>query len=295
MSDDFPQRDSVSDQPGVVGLEPSASPPPDASAEVCGNGVGGAEGSADQSGVGPSASAASAPVVSIGDRLQALVEVVLCSGFPTQLGLGIVLMAAGMRPFDQGGRLSAPYVVTVSLVDTALLLVLVWGFLRLHGERPLEVVAGRRPWIGEVLLALPLLVLVAVAVVAALVSVRAWAPWLHNVGRNPFETLLGDRTTAITMAIVAIIAGGIREEVQRAFVLHRFDRYLGGGWLGLVLFSVAFGGGHAIQGWDVAIATGVMGAIWGAVYLVRRSAVAPMVSHALFNVAEVFRYTLYGL
>jgi len=206
-----------------------------------------------------------------------------------------VLMAAGMRPFDQGGRLSAAYVVAISLADTALLLGLVWGFLRLHDERPLDVVVGRRPWIVEILLALPLLVLVAVAVVAVLLMVRVWAPWLHNVGRNPFETLLGDRTGAIMMALVAIVAGGIREEVQRAFVLHRFDRYLGGGWIGLVIFSVAFGAGHAIQGWDVAMATGVMGAIWGAVYLARRSAVAPMVSHALFNAAEVFRYTLYGL
>jgi len=204
-------------------------------------------------------------------------------------------MAAGLQPFDEAGRLSMRYVLTVSLADTVLIVGLVWVFLRQHGERPLEVIAGRRPWLGEAWVALPVLLAVLAAVVAVLLAVHTWAPWLDTVARSPFEDLAAGRSGALVLGLVAVLAGGLREEVQRAFVLHRFDRYLGGGGLGLVLFSVAFGAGHAIQGWDVAIATGVMGAIWGAVYLARRSAVAPMLSHALFNAGEVFRYTLFGL
>jgi membrane protease YdiL (CAAX protease family) len=87
--------------------------------------------------------------------------------------------------------------------------------------------------------------------------------------------------------VVAVVAGGLREEVQRAFILHRFEQYLGGAMVGLVVFSVAFGLGHLIQGQDAAIATGLLGAFWGIVYLKRRSIVAPVICHALFNLTEV--------
>jgi len=228
-------------------------------------------------------------------RVLALIEVLLCSGFPTQIALSLVLLAAGLAPYDDAGRLSAVYVVTLSLADTALILGLVWTFLRGSGESLSGVVLGRARRLREAALAFPLLLLIAAVALAVLIAVRAWAPWLHNVARNPFQDLIADRAGAVALGSTAVVAGGVREEVQRAFVLHRFGQCLGGGWLGLVLFSAAFGLGHAMQGWDVAVATGLMGAVWGAVYLVRRSAIAPMLSHALFNAGEVFRYTLYGL
>ena len=86
----------------------------------------------------------------------------------------------------------------------------------------------------------------------------------------------------------------MREEVQRAFILTRFERDLGGPVVGLVVTSIAFGAGHALQGWDAALATGLLGAVWGVVYLRRRSAIAPMVSHAGFNSLEIVRYLMGG-
>jgi membrane protease YdiL (CAAX protease family) len=59
--------------------------------------------------------------------------------------------------------------------------------------------------------------------------------------------------------------------------------------VGLVLVSVAFGAGHILQGWDAAIVTGLLGAAWGVLYLLRRSAVAPIVSHAGYNAAQVLQ------
>ena len=56
-----------------------------------------------------------------------------------------------------------------------------------------------------------------------------------------------------------------------------------------MLLSIAFGLGHLLQGRDAAIATGAMGAFWAVVYLRRRSSIAPMVSHALFNTIEVLQ------
>ena len=84
-----------------------------------------------------------------------------------------------------------------------------------------------------------------------------------------------------------MIAGGVREEIQRGFILHRFEQFLGGGATGIVVFSLLFGLGHLEQGRDVALATAVLGAFWGVIYLRRRSIAAPMVSHAGFNLLQV--------
>ena len=82
-------------------------------------------------------------------------------------------------------------------------------------------------------------------------------------------------------AVVAIVAGGVREELQRAFLLHRFEQHLGGAGVGVFVLSIAFGLAHFLQGWDAAIVTGTLGAFWALIYVRRRSSVAPIVSHAV--------------
>jgi membrane protease YdiL (CAAX protease family) len=228
-------------------------------------------------------------------RLQAVLEVLICSGFPTQITVAWLLALAGLAPFRPDGKLSATYVFSLSLADAVLLISLVVWFLRVHGERPRALLLGDRPIVREALLGLPLVVPVFLFVVAALSAVRSVAPWLHNVPLNPLEGLIRTRMDAVVFGVVAIVGGGLREEIQRAFILRRFEQHLGGGWLGLALFSLVFGAGHTLQGWDVAIATAGLGALWGAVFLTRGSIAAPVVSHSLFNAAEIFRYALYGL
>ena len=98
------------------------------------------------------------------------------------------------------------------------------------------------------------------------------------------------RSDAVIFAIVVMIAGGVREEVQRGFIVHRFEQYLGGGAVGVIAYSVVFGLGHLEQGWDASLATGLLGAIWGCLYLVRGSIVAPMVSHAGFNLLQLIKF-----
>jgi membrane protease YdiL (CAAX protease family) len=92
--------------------------------------------------------------------------------------------------------------------------------------------------------------------------------------------------------MVVILAGGVREELQRGFILHRFDQRLGGAWAGLAVFSTYFGLVHLQQGIDVSIAVGCLGVIWGLLYIRRRSVVAGMVSHAGFDVAQVLLKSL---
>ncbi len=227
------------------------------------------------------------PVPAFHRRLTAAGEVVLCSGFPTQLTLVVLLGLLGAGPTEGSGDLSLAYVVTLSLVDAALILALVWMLMRAHGEHPVAVMVGRRPIRSELLLGLALVPAALLVVAAAFAALSRVAPELRNVPENPLEALITTPAAALTFAAVAVVAGGLREEVQRAFILRRFEQHLGGAAVGLVVFSVAFGLGHLVQGRDAAIITGLLGALWGVLYLVRGSMVAPFACHAGFNATEV--------
>jgi membrane protease YdiL (CAAX protease family) len=219
-------------------------------------------------------------------RARAIVEVVLCSGYPTQFVSVAALAAFGITP-GRDGMLSPGFIFAISAVDTVLVLVLVFSLLRLSRERARDVFLGMRPAVGELsvgLLTVPALIMV---VVATQLGLRVIAPFLHDVPVNPFSTFFGSPALLLALVGLVVIAGGVREELQRAFLLHRFEQRLGGGGIGLVVTSLAFGLGHTLQGWDAAVTTAVLGACWGALYLARRSVVATVTSHALFNLAQV--------
>jgi membrane protease YdiL (CAAX protease family) len=227
-------------------------------------------------------------------RLGALAEVLLCSGFPSQLFIITVLTGFGMSMRTAEGALSPRFTLALATLDTLLLIGMIFFFLRAHGERASDVLLGSRSIPGEIFVGLVLLPVMFLLVVVVLATILTVAPQLHNVPRNPLEDMLQSRRDVIVFGVVATIAGGVREEIQRGFILHRFDRYLGGGTLGLILFSTVFGLGHIYEGYDVALATAVLGGVWGLVYLLRRSIVAPMVSHAGFNLAQLVKYVALG-
>jgi membrane protease YdiL (CAAX protease family) len=227
-------------------------------------------------------------------RIVALIEVVLCSDYPTQLAVGAALAVFGIRPATASGALSLRFVVLLSLIDTVLLVGLIVFFLRSHRERVRTVVFGPRSWMPEAKLGLPLTVGALVLAIAVVGLIRVLVPSLHNVDQNPLQDVIHGPRDASLFALVVVVAGGIREEIQRAFILHRFDVWLGGPAVGLIVSSVAFGLGHRIQGNDIAIATGMLGFYWGTAYLQRRSCIAPMISHAGFNLIELLQYFAIG-
>lgn len=222
-------------------------------------------------------------------------EVLLCSGYPSQLLLGGVLQLVGISPRTAAGALSADFVFALSLLDTALLLGLIVWLIGQRGEHPLVVFFGQRRFVPEAIVGAFSLPLVLTVVVAASVIIRFIAPGLHNVADNPLEGLLGTETGLFAFLLVAIVAGGLREELQRVFLLHRFQQDLGGARVGLLCTSAAFGLGHTLQGWDAAVITGLLGAMWGWLSLTRRSATASIVSHSLFNSGELIRAVLRSL
>lgn len=229
------------------------------------------------------------------DRVAAALEVILCSGFPTQLIVIAGLAAVGMRPRAAAGGLDAPFVFALTLLDTVLLVSLIAVFFRSHRESFREQLFGTRSQAREVILGLALIPASFFLVVLVLGLLLVLAPGLRNVPHNPLIDLVKTRLDAAIFTFVVMVAGGVREEIQRGFVLRRFEQYLGGGAAGLVVFSVLFGLGHVEQGYDVSIATAALGAFWGAIFLRRRSILGPMIGHAGFNLAQIAKFLVLGV
>jgi membrane protease YdiL (CAAX protease family) len=224
----------------------------------------------------------------------ALLEVLLCSDYATQAALGASFAALGYGPYNANGQLSVGFVAALSLLDTALLVGLMVFFLYAHGEGPRAVFLGSRPLAREASVGAPLILVALVIGVAVLATIQRYAPSFHTVEHNPLQDLIRRPRDAWLFAFVVVAAGGVREELQRAFLLHRFEHWLGGATVGVVVASLAFGAGHVLQGVDAAVATGLLGAFWGVVYLRRRSVIAPMVSHSGFNLVQIVQLLVLG-
>jgi membrane protease YdiL (CAAX protease family) len=223
------------------------------------------------------------------DRLIIAGQAIMVSGIPTQLVIFVIIwFGAGIQPMTDG-RLNLEFFAMVSLIDTAAIALLIRLFLNYTNESSNDVFLGSRPVKGEVLRGLALVPVTFAGVLGVVLTLRAAAPWLHNVERSPLEDLMRTPLEAGIFLVVVVLAGGVREELQRAFILHRFKHYLGGVKLGLIVFSVMFGVLHFDQGWDVSIAIGLLGLLWGILYIRRRSAMMGMVNHAGFNAAQVIQ------
>src|SRR5687768_7306965 len=153
------------------------------------------------------------------ERAAAALEVILCSGFPTQILIITFLSLIGMKVRLADGKLSPPFVFTLTLLDTLFLVGLVVFFIRAHRESVREQLFGRvRQW-REMLFGLALIPASFFVVIAVLLIVQLLVPGLRNVPRNPLQDLAGNRWDAVIFAFVVMIAGGVREEIQRGFVL----------------------------------------------------------------------------
>jgi membrane protease YdiL (CAAX protease family) len=220
-------------------------------------------------------------------RSRALAEVLLCSGYPTQLAIAGVLQTSGIPALTPSRGFSAPFVFVVSIADTVLLVSIIFLLLRREGVRPREVLIGRRPAWREALLGLWLAPVVLIVVGAVMLTLRTVAPSLHNVPENPLTSMLLTRWGLAASIAVVVLAGGLREEVQRAFLLRRFEQRLGGRAAGVIATSLGFGLGHTLQGWDAAIVTGLLGAGWAVLILARGGIPAAVACHSAFNVIEL--------
>src|SRR5918993_2732734 len=126
----------------------------------------------------------------------AALEVILCSGFPTQIVIITVLATFGMQPRLEDGRFNAPFVFALTLLDTLLLVGLVCFFFRAHRESIREQLFGARRIGRELLVGIALIPASFAVVVLVLLVVQAAAPSLRNVPHNPLAELAKTRTDA---------------------------------------------------------------------------------------------------
>lgn len=232
--------------------------------------------------------ALSSPPATVFAALQAIA---VC-GIPTQVFVATALiLGTGMAPLTPDG-LSLEFVATVSFLDTALVAILIRVFLMASGENSRDVYLGHRRPSGEIWRGLALVPVTFLVVVSLVSALRAVAPWLHNVKVSPLEAFMGNPLDAAIFAVVVVLAGGVREELQRGFILHRFGQRLGGMWVGNLVFGVAFGLLHFDQGWDIALVIGLLGLAWGTFYIRRRSIVMSIANHAGFNAVQVLQQVL---
>lgn len=218
----------------------------------------------------------------------ALLQILLCSGLPTQLLLQLGAFLLGLIGPD--GTLSLGYAAWLLSADAVLTVVLILWFLRWSGDRPSRVFFGDRSTLREVVFGLLLLPIAFTIVLLTGLAVQRFAPSLHPA-ENPLGRLIREPNGVLIMGGISVLAGAMREELQRAFALHRFTQ-LGVPGVGLIVFSVGFGLGHNFQGADAMIMTTMLGLLWGAAYLARRSLIAPAVCHAGFNLVQVLAYGL---
>ena len=146
-------------------------------------------------------------------RFIALFEVILCSGFPTQLLLVQVMTAIGLQPFETDGSLAMNYVVVLSLADAVVLVMLILWLLALHGESPRDLFLGSRRIVQEFKFSILLIPLVLFLVVAASASLQHFAPWLHNVPENPYESLIQTTSDASILSMRAQCSLIVKSEV----------------------------------------------------------------------------------
>ena len=136
-------------------------------------------------------SATGPPAIVFSERLTAALEVLMCSGFPTQLAVIVLLTSMGMRMRLPDGALSGQFIFALTLIDTVLLVGLVFFFLRAHNESRVTMSCsaggrlGREALFGVLLIPLSFLVVIVVLLIGAGRSL----PKLRNVPHNPLQDL----------------------------------------------------------------------------------------------------------
>jgi membrane protease YdiL (CAAX protease family) len=206
------------------------------------------------------------------DRIQALIEVLLLSGLVSGFFavLPFTLRAKGSISLTKDVTTVALYL----LLESWIAMLMLYVVMRAHGETPGDLGWRTRHWRVDSLIGAAIVPVLFICSAAVNYAFRTWLPHYYIA----------------LFSLAALFAGGIKEELQRAFILIRFRDHLGGSGIGLLAWSLAFGAGHYVQGWQGVAAATLFGFLFGLVYLARRSLVAPIVAHSLYDTAALLGY-----
>lgn len=220
------------------------------------------------------------------ERLLAIFEVLL-AGVSGYLLIPIMFVLSGVS--QQQLLEDTRYLFSLMVLEATYSLMVVVFLLKLRGEKGASIgwsLTRPRKEVVIGLLTVPFLFLC--TLLLGLFFQTFFPQYVSST--NPLLELIQTRQDLLFFVISSIYVGGIKEEVQRAFVLVRFEQYLGGIAVGLAVWSLFFGYGHMIQGVNNAIGAGFLGLIFGILFIWRRNLVAPIISHALFDITTLMFY-----
>ena len=173
------------------------------------------------------------------------------------------------------------------LADATCTIAFLWCMQRFRGRKLRSLGWSRRGRVREFRLGLQVFLGLILLMFLLSAFIQAVIPgWVTE--ENLILALLETPADLAIFLVASLYAGGIKEELQRAFILTRFEDHLGGALPGLVLWSAVFGSLHYTQGADNAVKAGFLGLVLGLLYWKRQRLEAPIVAHTLFNVVVVF-------
>ena len=94
------------------------------------------------------------------------------------------------------------------------------------------------------------------------------------------------RTELWIFPLVAITTGTCEELIFRGWLVNFLGGVTHSIWIGVVLGSVAFGIGHAHQGSKGILTTGLLGLIFGAIFVITSSLICAQVLHVAVNLVN---------
>ena len=217
------------------------------------------------------------------ERLATVFEIILVA-FLGSIVAQVALAGLGLSPMADAVQLAA-----FMWTEAVLTLVILTVLLRMRGEGWKNL-----GWTSERLHVdsrIALLVLPGLFVVTFLVGALFHTFWPQYVSeKNDLLELIKTRQDLMLFLISSVFVGGFKEEIQRVFILKRFERDLGGIWVGLLAWTPLFGALHYVQGADKAVGAGVLGLVFGLLYVWRRRLTSPIVAHALYDITTLLLF-----
>jgi membrane protease YdiL (CAAX protease family) len=222
------------------------------------------------------------------DRTQALFEVLLLSGLLSSFLAGLPLAIMGGNSTDLLSN-DANFISFFVLLEAGFAFLILAGVLRARREDMRSLGLEWNRWKPNLIIGLALVPFLFIINVVVAVIFRLYLPEYY-IEQNPLTELIHTPQQLILFIFSALIAGGIKEELQRAFILNRFRRYLGGIAIGLVTWSLAFGVGHYVQGFQGVLIATIFGFLFGMIYIVSGSLIAPIIAHCAYDTIALLGY-----
>ena len=217
-----------------------------------------------------------------GERLRAVFEIIMVSGIVSSFLVSLVFVPIFGRNSMNLTEMNVGFFVKYQMVETAVTFLILWIFMKARRETLSDLGLNWKQWKTNVrigVLAAPCLIVISGVVGAAF---QLFLPE-YALEKNPLMAMIHSPFQLTLFIITAVIGGGVKEELQRAFILNRFRYHLGGAGVGLVVWSLVFGAGHYAQGAQGVCAATILGVVFGALYIMRGSLIATITAHAVYN------------